>query len=422
MTGFPPLAGICSRERAAQPGLSVEATAARLRWANHLLRRLHEIATAHLPATPEWEVKCALALHLWLDAEHASAIRARVAEMREPPLRLDDVPDGPLEAACAEAIRAEGTPELVAAVYGVLRPALVAALRDHLEALNPIFDHPTLRLLRTILREQEELLEWGRAALAVVADDAAAQAFADHVRAYLEAVADPPAPRSDGGRYEMDVRPRRDERFGDGLNNSGKVGRRLRDPSLPTDERAFALVYKRLLELDVPEMMAPILYRTEGRSWEYYAELSRQLWDEARHAIMGEVGVEALGIPFHRYPIDRKFSVILNTRFTPLEAHLILWRIEQGLMPRTTGKRFEWELATEDGNELTVAMQDYDWADEVLHAQIGRRHLSADERGAADEVWARYQAIVDAWAVEHAGDEPWWERFVEAARAARQAG
>jgi hypothetical protein len=421
VSGFPPLAGICSHEWAARPGLSVEETVGRLRWANHLLRRLHEIATAHLPATPEWEVKCALALHLWLDAEHVSSIRARVAQMREPPLRLDDVPDDALDAACAEAIRAESTPELVAAVYGVLRPALIAALRAHVGELNPIFDHPTLRLLRTILREQEEVLEWGEAALAVVADDAAAQAFAGHVRAYLEAADDLPAPRSDGTRYEMDVDPRRDERFRDGFNNSGKVGRRLRDASLPTDERAFALVYKRLLEMDVPEMMAPILYRTEGKPWEYYADLSRQLWDEARHAIMGEVGVEALGMPFHRYPIDRKFSALLNTRFTPLEAHLILWKIEQGLMPRTTGKRFEWELATEDGNELTIAMQDYDWADEVLHAQIGRRHLDAAERAAAEGVWARYQAIVDAWAAEHAADEPWWGCFVEEARAARQA-
>jgi hypothetical protein len=422
MSGFPPLAGICSHEEAARPGLSVEETVARLRWANHLLRRLHETATAHLPSTPEWEVKCALSLHLWLDAEHASAIRTRVGQMREPPLQLDLVPDESLEAACAEAIRAESTAELLAAVYGVLRPALVASLRTHLAAVNPIFDHPTLRMLRGVLREQEEILEWGEAALAVVADDPAAEAFGRHVRAYLEGEDGLPASRSDGRRYEMDVRPHRDERFHDGLNNAGKVGRRLRDVSLPVEERALALVYKRLLEMDVPEMMAPILYRTERKPWDYYADLSRQLWDEARHAIMGEVGMAALGIPFHRYPIDRKFSELLNTRFTPLDAHLILWKIEQGLMPRTTGKRYEWELAALDGNELTIAMQDYDWADEVLHAQIGRRHLDAEARARADEVWARYQSLIDEWAAEHADDEPWWERFVEDARAARQAG
>ena len=171
--------------------------------------------------------------------------------------------------------------------------------------------------------------------------------------------------------------------------------------------------------------MAPILYRTEGKPWEYYVDISRQLWDEARHAMMGEVALTAIGVPFYRYPLDRKFSELLNSRFTPLEAHLILWKIEQSLMPRTTGKRAEWELAREGGNELMIAMQDYDWADEVLHAQIGRRHLdpefasAAERAAAAQEVWDRYLAIIDAWAVAHADDEPWWERFVADVRAAQ---
>jgi uncharacterized phosphosugar-binding protein len=430
--GFPPLAGVCSYEDAARPGLSVDETVLRLKRSNHVLRRLHEIATAHLPHTPEWEVKCALSLHLWVDAEHATQIRARVSEMREPPLHLDDVPSESLEAACAEAIRAEGTGELLTAVYGVLRPALLEALKRHESELNPLLDHPTRRMLRTVIREQEEILEWGKRALAVVESGPEAEqaaAFAGHVRAYLAAAggiagdADgsgeplPPA-RSNGDRYEMDVRPQRDSRFRDVLNNAGRVGERVHDETVPPAERALALIYKRLLEMDVPEFMAPILYRTEGREWEFYADISRQLWDEARHAMIGEAGVVALGVPFYRYPIDQKVCRTLNTQFTPLEAHLVLWKIEQGLMPRATGKRFEWELAVASGNGFSIAMQDYDWADEVLHAQIGRRHLerelgsAAERNAAAEEVWRRYQAIVGQWAVDHAGDAEWWDDFV----------
>src|SRR4051812_10208423 len=122
--GIPPLAGICSYERAVLPGRGVEQTSEFLKRCNFILRRLHETATAHLAATPEWEVKCALGLHLWLDAEHCGALRARVAEMREPPLHLDDVPDERLGAALEELLRADGTAELVTGVYGVVRPAL----------------------------------------------------------------------------------------------------------------------------------------------------------------------------------------------------------------------------------------------------------------------------------------------------------
>ena len=40
-------------------------------------------------------------------------------------------------------------------------------------------------------------------------------------------------------------------------------------------------------------------------------------------------------------------------------------------MPKT-GKRYEWEVATQANDPLTATFQDYDWADEVLHARIGR--------------------------------------------------
>jgi hypothetical protein len=56
--GIPPLAGVCSYEAAARAGLGVEETVVRLKRVNYVLRRLHEVAAAHLPSTPEWEVKC----------------------------------------------------------------------------------------------------------------------------------------------------------------------------------------------------------------------------------------------------------------------------------------------------------------------------------------------------------------------------
>ena len=46
----------------------------------------------------------------------------------------------------------------------------------------------------------------------------------------------------------------------------------------------------------------------------------------------------------------------------------MLYFIEQGLMPRT-GKRYEWEVGTQSGDALSGMFQDFDWADEVLHAR-----------------------------------------------------
>ena len=125
--------------------------------------------------------------------------------------------------------------------------------------------------------------------------------------------------------------------------------------------------------MDVPEWMAPIIYAAEHKPWEYHRDLGRQLWDETRHAMMGETALHAAGVPFYDYPIDMAASASLNTEFTPLEAHLLLWHVEQSLMPRETGKRFEWTVAQLGADPFFTTLQDYDWADEVLHAQIGRR-------------------------------------------------
>jgi hypothetical protein len=424
--GIPPLAGVCSYEEAARPGLSVEETVLRLKRLNHALRRLHELAAAHLPSTPEWEVKCALSLHLWLDAEHATLVRARVAEMREPPLGLDDVPDARQEAAFDEVIRAADTAELVGAAYLEARAGMVDALREHLASLNPLFDYPTCRMLRTILREQEEILTWAEAAYpALVAEvdvRERVEGFRAHVRAYIAGAAELPAARSDGRPYEMAVRPRRDDRFRDQFNATALVDDYYRDESLPMDERTWALAYKRLREMDVPEWMAPILFRTRGKQWGYYRDLSRQLWDEARHAMMGEVSLVSLGIPFYDYPVDVAGSATLNLEFTPLEAHVLLWWVEQGLMNGETGKRYEWQVATAGGDPFFAALQDYDWADEVLHAQIGRRWLKDDfpsrkELGkAGDELWERWEASLAAAAARSSG-RVWWPEFVARARA-----
>jgi hypothetical protein len=173
--------------------------------------------------------------------------------------------------------------------------------------------------------------------------------------------------------------------------------------------------------MDVPEWMGPILFAARAAPWERRRDLARQLWDETRHAMMGETVVEAAGVPFHAYPIDMAASASLNTEFTPLEAHLVLWHIEQGLMRSTTGKRFEWEVARLDDDPLIANLQDFDWADEVLHAQIGRRCLPEQIDGLPRAAVAA--AIEERWAealaryARMSSGRPWWDEFVRRAGA-----
>ena len=89
---------------------------------------------------------------------------------------------------------------------------------------------------------------------------------------------------------------RRDERFPDPYNMGVNAEVFLYDEKFPPEPKTLMMFYKRLREIDVPEMMASIITETPGKPWDYYRDMTRQLWDEARHAMMGEVGFVDLGI------------------------------------------------------------------------------------------------------------------------------
>src|SRR5882762_8295526 len=125
---LPALAGICPLSEAMKSGLSVEECVRRLKRYHYAFRRLHQIFTARLTAEPIYELKMGFSLHAHLCAEHVTALRKRVGEMREPPLGLDVVPDTALEIFFDEILAAPATGELVVGLYENALPALKAAL------------------------------------------------------------------------------------------------------------------------------------------------------------------------------------------------------------------------------------------------------------------------------------------------------
>ena len=400
--GIPELAGLARYPEAARIGFSVEENVGRLLRLYWTERRLMLIAVTHLPATPEWEVKCALALHQWLDVGHATALATRISEMRSPVPPMDVPPDPALHAFLEELLRANDTVELLAGLYRVAHPAVASAYRAHLERTNPLVDHPTVRVLKQALADEEEVIAWGTRALAACARDGNARARADawvaHLEAYLDSAggiagdgkraASPPPPRA-REPFVPDMHPRRDARFRGQYNFNFPPHLVYTAPGVPADERNLALLCKRTLEMDVPEMMASFIIERGGQPWTFYVDYSRQLWDEARHAMMGSVAFEARGVDWSRIPLNVSFALRLNLHATPLERQTMLFGIEQSLMPADTGKRAEKDIAEESGDALSAHFHDYDWADEVLHAQIGRR-------------WARKEGILPADAIERA--------------------
>src|SRR5476651_1638758 len=169
--GLPTLAGLASIEDAAKPGLSVEACVARLKSYHYAFLRLHEIFTARITAEPIYELKTGFSHHAYLCAEHVSALRARIGEMREPPLGLEEVPHEALKIYFDEILAAPTTEALLLGIYEKALPALDAALQRHLRDTNPLTDAPSVRVIRFARLELADMIDFGRRAITCLVND-----------------------------------------------------------------------------------------------------------------------------------------------------------------------------------------------------------------------------------------------------------
>ncbi|MDQ6630636.1 MAG: hypothetical protein M3Y82_02635, partial [Verrucomicrobiota bacterium] len=382
-----------------------------------------------------------------LCAEHVTAFAKRVGEMREPPLGLDVVPDKNLEIFFDEILASPTTEELVLGIYDKAMPALKIVLERHRQETNPLADAPSVRLCRFALLDVDDMIAFGKNAERGMrnAENSEFRVSRSELKSWLALLDDclAAAGAVDGSEknaehgtrggensgfsvpgsafrkystmpFQYDKVPKRDARFSDPYNMGVNAEVFLYDEKFPAQAKTLMMFYKRLREIDVPEMMASIIVETPGKPWDYYRDMTRQLWDEARHAMMGEVGFTNLEVDWRKVMVNFTWSLALNTQLTPMERHGVLYFIEQGLMPKN-GKRYEWEVALASHNPLSGLFQDYDWADEVLHARIGRDWYLKEFKDAksgvkyGDQCWSKvllnWKNWRDAGLTQHRN---WW--------------
>jgi len=410
--GLPPLAGLITIHDATTTGLTVSESVERLKRIHWSLKRLHSILISHIPSMPIYELKMAFSLHAHFCAEHVGQFASRIREMRQPPYGLEVSPDPMLDMFLDEVLCAPSTESLLLGFYEYAIPAVIRALNNLISDTNKLFDHPTYRVCRFTLLELEDAQNYGREAISCLVKDTDRAVLRDWLSILdrmLAAAGDLDGKEPKTGveverhfsvtPYHYDPVPKRDERFKDPYNMGVNAEAMLFDPAIEALPKTIMLYFKRMREIDVPEMMSSILTEVTGKPWEYYRDMTRQLWDEARHAMMGEVGFVSIGVDWTKIPFNFTWSLGLNTLLTAKERHAVLFTIEQGLMPKRTGKEYEWEVGLATADPLTAMIQDYDWADEILHARIGREWI-------VPEIGSQVEAM-------KFGDEAWSKTLVD---------
>ena len=345
-------------------GYDVDENAIRFSNYFHVLRELVHLSCGWLPLEPRLEVKYVLGDHLHDDARAVTKIKRRLYELRTP----SDYPGAPaaeLAALLDRASAAQTSAQYVEIAYGELKPALIEALKIHLEHLDPLIDEPSLRQLTQLLHRQERhVAELPAAGTPSPFDDLGALPIV--LRQVRELTVMPPLDQPARDGY-VEVTDEGDPFLTDDLYVNGD------ENHVPTDPEEQKHFFHGLMdaELCAAELMARNSHEHPEMPWDFHVDMARQCWDEIRHAeVHDALMATELDCRWGDYPVG--FGYFKSVYAYDLLGRLALFNgtSEQKAMWRHSHRR---KVLIEIGQETVARVFDYLLADEVPHVHNGKR-------------------------------------------------
>jgi Protein of unknown function (DUF455) len=339
----------------------------------HYLERSLTLACAGwIPAVPRLETKAALARAAWQNALAADALRERVYELRYPSRLLEQGGDAPAIAVYAAAIDAPDPTGFLRGLSEVLCPLLESEYRDFLSATDELDDGPTARILEAMVRDKQEQVR----ALAAEGESA----WPDELERGLETLVPP-----SGRPFELVQEPTRDERY----FLSSFYWPDIVDPDFPYGEGValqLRSAVSHLNEVWAVETAGAILQAlAEPLGWEFVREAARWTYDESRHMLMGKRRLDGWGVDPATVPLGAYIYEACRGE-DPIVRLGMLGYFETKNIGR---KRERASAFRQMGDRTSEADMEFDWADETLHAEYGRRWLKRllEARGEDPERW-----------------------------------
>ncbi|MBO9605772.1 MAG: hypothetical protein J7639_07465 [Paenibacillaceae bacterium] len=367
-------------------GLSVEESAKRLQRIAYVDRQLMRIEAGHMIARPEYEIKGALGRMVWQDASHYDQFRNRCKQLRMSTVAFDKCPDAGLQRAMAKLLDSTSTLSLLKATFEVVKPLQIEAIKAYITQAQPIADNPTIHMLRHQLIDREEQVRWGLEAIRAI-DEQANEEERAHANKWKACMQDyllaaggmdgrgdrkelDPSLEVASVSFQLPEESTRDRRFKKTV---------VKYPDLTFEDsdagRFKRMMFTRFNEMSPAEAVACIHFSSEGKPWLFYYDTARHLWDEIRHSWFGEAALRKQGYNIYQPSNWTGWYDMTKNMFSIEEAytHLTI-AIEKAAMKYPPGKREEWEFCRDVVKDpLMTTFQDFDWADEVVHAGFGQK-------------------------------------------------
>lgn len=354
----------------------------------------------------ENEERLAVARDIGFRAAHGDAIQRRLARLRTTP-RMVEVPDAAWRQLVEMVDEAPGTAELVAAVYGVIGPALVESYERLVADADPLADELTQRLIeRELLPDHRERNSWAEEFLR---DRTVDRGWVAGVAAALDAA---------GGLIVRDDTVPRDRTDAGGAHGTGFWPLRRPAPEVmelgpeyrvaaPGESVSFCPPFEEFGEHDaevlanhhglMPELaslaiVGTLLHDIDDQPWAFYRDFAVQVSDEVRHIGLLLRRLEQLGAgpDAHPFPTWTFYDAVAFLPAT--ERTLVFNAIVEGNVVETLHDRAR--AFRDAGSDDSAHVCDWISADESLHLHNGMAWLDRNAPGGVDALLDRGQALL----------------------------
>ncbi|MBK8019962.1 MAG: DUF455 family protein [Chloroflexi bacterium] len=435
--------------RSAHANIRVENASRYLNRCYVVERQLMRTLAARFVDTSQWDLKRQLAQDMWEASRHADALRTRILELRYPRRDVDKKYNPDVLALMAEAAKGDDSEEFIGGVYGALLPELLKAYQAYMEQTDPLDDGPTFYILRHIIADKQAQIERMRATAERVSPGLFKRTadWQDYLRQYCasiggiagDAADDEPAaakpeshPLAERPAYSVGRSNKRDARWRPALfhlpheNKYDVEGRKAWQRIETLDKRVAMQVWSAIShfnEIWAAEVVAASMWDLDNQPWEFYLDLARWCWDEARHSTMGYRALEGWGwdVP-NLIPFANAWYLAMGP-MPPIQRLALLYYYEDGLL-RAGLKQIELKILESAQDDGSAQDMDFDWADEAIHVSYGYtwlRHLLGDKEAGREELTRltdEAREIVARFVADHKDDPeaklaPYFDRLYD---------
>jgi uncharacterized ferritin-like protein (DUF455 family) len=380
-------------------------TAQALTCFHYLARAVAVACGGWIAATPRLEAKAALARGAWQHALAGDAFRERVFELRYPTRFLEEGADAPLIRSFESVIHAPDSDAFLSGLVEAIVPDLADRYRDFLGKTDELADGPTVRIVASALQDVEE-----QAGALFHRQGPGPMPWVSQLRHGIDTLERPA-----GTPFRLAEQPARDDRY---AQHSFYWPDTI-VPDYPYGEGVALQVraaVSHLNEVWAVDTAGAILHGLAPElGWEWIRDAARWTYDEARHMLMGKRRLDAWGLPPQATPLGGYIYEAAAGQDLLYRLGMLAYFETKNIGRKKTRAAAFGAL----GDTTSETDMEYDWADETLHAEYGRRWLRRllEERGEDPESWPqvleRCETLVSKRLAEATDDDR--ERIVRCA-------